>query len=491
MPSHAERGNEDKEASEYICILGMMQKGDEVTLNIDNLSGDGKTVARLDGMVYFVDRAVPGDIVRARVWKVKKNFADARAVEVLTPSPFRATPKCKHFGVCGGCKWQDLAYEAQLRFKHKLVVDAFERIGGFVDPVVHPVLGCEDPYFYRNKMEFTFSNYRWLTDEEVHRKEPAEPEVALGLHVPERYDKVVNLEECWLQSELSAAIVNTIREVCKVWNLSVYSTETQEGYMRHLVIREGKRTGDVMVNLVTSADWPEGMAKLSGLLCKQFPQITTIVNNITTRRSMVARGEVEKVYHGPGTINEKLGEYSFRLSANSFFQTNTLQAERLYETVRTLANLTSRDVVYDLYCGTGTIAIYLSQHVDRVVGIELVASSIADAMRNAEVNRVGNCFFLQGDLKDRLTTDRAWIGEHPRPTVIVTDPPRSGMHPKVVEQIVKSSPERVVYVSCNPSTQARDAKLLAGSGYVLKEVQPVDMFPHTDHVEAVGLFVKK
>jgi 23S rRNA (uracil1939-C5)-methyltransferase len=467
-----------------------MQKGDEIALKLERLSGEGKAVARHDGMVFFVEKAVPGDLVRARITKLKKNFADARAVEILTPSPLRVTPKCKHFGVCGGCSWQNLSYEAQLHFKRRLVVDAFERIGGVADPAVHPVLGCEDPYFYRNKMEFTFSNYRWLTDEEVRRKEEVRQEVALGLHVPERFDKVLNLEECWLQSELSSAILNAVREICRVWGLTVYSTETQEGYMRHLVIRQGKRTDDLMVNLVTSSDWPEAMENMTGLLCKQFPQITTVVNNITARRSMVARGDLEKVYYGPGTISEKLGEFTYRLSANSFFQTNTLQTERMYEAVRTLANLRPQDVVYDLYCGTGAIAIYLSPSVERVVGVELVESSIADAERNAEANRIGNCYFLQGDLKERLTTDSTWLGEHPRPTVVVTDPPRSGMHPKVVGQIVKLAPERIVYVSCNPATQARDAKLLSENGYALESVQPVDMFPHTDHIEAVALFLK-
>jgi 23S rRNA (uracil1939-C5)-methyltransferase len=467
-----------------------MQKGDEILLTIEGLSGDGRTVARQDGMVFFVEKAVPGDSVRARIWKLQKNFAEARAVEILKPSFQRAEPKCKHFGVCGGCKWQDLTYEAQLQFKQRIITDSFKRIGGFEQPDVRPVLGCENPYFYRNKMEFTFSNYRWLTDEEMEKKEELQQEVALGLHVPQRYDKVINLEECWLQSEMSSAIMNTVREVCKVWELPVYSTETHEGYLRHLVIREGKHTGDVMVNLVTNLDSPEVMQKMTSLLLKQFPEITTVVNNITSRKSMVAVGEQEKVYHGPGYITEKIGGYTFHISANSFFQTNTLQAEKLYDTAKELAGLHPTDVVYDLYSGTGSIAMYLSEAVERVVGIEIIESAIADAERNAKLNNISNCYFLQGDLKDRLTKDSGWLSEHPRPNVVVADPPRSGMHEKVVKQIVKLSPERIVYVSCNPSTQARDAKMLAESGYELKVVQPVDMFPHTDHIEAVALFVK-
>jgi 23S rRNA (uracil1939-C5)-methyltransferase len=467
-----------------------MQKGDELILTTESLSGDGTAVARHEGMVFFVEHAVPGDEVRARIFRIKKNYAEARAVEVLRPSSHRTEPKCAHFGTCGGCAWQNLSYAAQLQFKERLVADAFSRIGGVRDPVILPAIGCEDPYFYRNKMEFTFSNYRWLTDDEMQRQPEQEQEVALGLHVPQRYDKVINIRECWLQSEMSAAIVNTIREISRVWKLSVYWTETHEGYLRHLVIREGKRTGETMVNLVTTNDWPEAMRNLTSLLLKQFPDITTVVNNITDRKSMVAVGDREKVYHGEGWISERIGDYTFRISANSFFQTNTFQAEKLYAVAREFAGLSSGDIVYDLYSGTGTIAIFLSGDAERVVGIEVVPGAIEDARRNAELNNVSNCFFLQGDLKDRLTVDSQWLTEHPRPTVVIADPPRSGMHEKVVRKIAGLAPERIVYVSCNPSTQARDAALLLAGGYTLQKVQPVDMFPHTDHIEAVALFTR-
>ena len=467
-----------------------MQKGEEKVLKIESLSGDGKTISREDGMVYFVENAVPGDTVNARIWKVKKKYAEARAIEILAPSPMRVEPRCKYFGICGGCRWQNLSYEKQLHFKHQLVFDAFEHIGGFSAPNVQQVIGCESPYFYRNKMEFTFSNFRWLTEHEYTSNEDQPVEVALGLHVPQRYEKVLNIDECYLQSEVSTAILNSVREIFRVWDSSVYSTKTHEGYLRHLVIRDGKQTGEMMVNLVTTYDWPESMQKLTGLLCKQFPEITTIVNNITDRKSLVAFGEMEKIYYGPGYITEKIGGLAFRISANSFFQTNTYQAEKLYAVVKELAELKSTDIVYDLYSGTGTIAIYLSDVVERVIGIEVVESAIADAERNADINKITNCYFLQGDLKDRLTKDRSWLEEHPQPTVVVADPPRSGMHEKVIKQIIKFSPDRIVYVSCNPATQARDAKLLASEGYRLDVVQPVDMFPHTDHVEAVALFRK-
>lgn len=472
-----------------------MEKNSEVTLTIESLSGDGTTVAHHEGLVVFVEDAVPGDVVKAKIWKVKKNFAEARATEILTPSPHRVQARCKHFGTCGGCRWQTLSYEAQLQFKRRNVEDVFKRIGGFSNVTILPVIGCDDPYYYRNKMEFTFSNERWLTTEEMLTKDEIKQELAAGLHIPERYDKVLNIEECYLQSETSARILNTVREIFRVWGMNAYQTRTHEGYLRHLVIREGKRTGERMINLVTTHDWQEAMQNLTGLLLKEFPDTTTIVNNITERKSMVAFGDKEKVYHGRGFITEQIGGYTFHISANSFFQTNTLQTEKLYSITKELARLKSTDVVYDLYSGTGTIALFLSDAVERVIGIEIVESAILDAQRNAELNKVVNCYFLKADLtkgvfskKDHQQEGSGWLHEHPKPNVIILDPPRSGVHPKVIEQVTRLKPERIVYVSCNPSTQARDAKMLAGGGYTLDIIQPVDMFPHTDHIESVARF---
>ncbi len=467
-----------------------MQRGDEIEVTADNLSGDGKAVGRIEGMVCFLEHAVPGDLVRAVVWKVKKNYAEARTIEIVKPSPLRTYPDCKHFGVCGGCRWQNLSYEAQLRFKQQRVIDAFMHIGGFGNPDVASVIGCQSPYYYRNKMEFTFSNRRWLSESELHEAAEHPGDLYLGLHVPQRWDKVVDIQECRLQSDISNRILNSIRDMARELKWEAYSTDSHSGYLRHLVIRQSKRTGDLMVNVVTNNSNQPAMQRLTELLLSRFPEITTVVNNITTRRSMVALGEEEVVYHGDGIIRERLGNFVFTISANSFFQTNTEQAEKLYATAREFAELSDTDVVYDLYSGTGSIAIFLSDAVDRVIGIEMSPSAIADAEKNAAMNHVSNCTFLQGDLKDRLTRDSDWLTHHPMPTVIVADPPRSGMHEKVVEKIVELSPGRVVYVSCNPSTQARDAKLLASGGYRLVKIQPVDMFPHTDHIEAVALFVR-
>jgi 23S rRNA (uracil1939-C5)-methyltransferase len=456
-------------------------------MTLTGFAFEGKSIARVDGMVVFVRQGVPGDEVRVRLTKVKKQFAEAEIIEVLTYSPLRTTPRCRYFGTCGGCKWQHVGYQSQLDFKRQHVVDALERIGGFKGVHVNETLGVEDPYFYRNKMEFSFGE-KWLTNEEMmqrqsgERPENSQSRFALGLHIPERFDRVLDLEECWLQSEASCRIVNVLRTLCLAQGLTIYSTYTHTGYLRNLVIRESKRTGDLMVNLVTSEDRPEILGRIRDCLLTEVPAITTIVNNITTRMSQVAIGEQEKIYHGSGYITEQIGSIKYRVSANSFFQTNTLQAERLYETAKRMARLSPTDVVYDLYCGTGAITLQMADSAAQVIGIEAIESAVEDARKNAVMNNVINCTFVLGDVKDSLEI----VAGHPQPDVIIVDPPRSGMHERVVKRIREMRPERVVYVSCNPTTQARDLKLMCDdTEYSIQEVQPVDMFPHTYHIESV------
>ena len=465
-----------------------MKRGDELDLTIESVALEGKGVARADGMVVFVRGGVSGDEVRSRVWKTKKRFVEAETIAVLSPSPLRTTPRCRFFGVCGGCTWQHVHYAAQLEFKRQHVIDTLERIGGFKGVAVNEVLGSEDSYYYRNKMEFSFGD-RWLqqSEHESRPDRPPEDRFALGLHIPDRFDKVLDIDECWLQSEASAGIVNLVRTFCAERRLSVYSTFTHTGYLRNLVIREGKRSGDRMVNLVTSEERPEIVDALCARLLAAYPTLTTFVNNITRRKSQVAVGETEKVWHGPGYITEKIGSRTYRISSNSFFQTNTAQAERLYDVARTMAKLSADATVFDLYSGAGTIALHVAGGVAGVVGVESVESAVEDARRNAAFNGVANCTFLLGDLKDRLTKEKEWLAHHPHPDVIIVDPPRAGMHERVVQEILALRPGRIVYVSCNPATQARDLKLLCGPGaYGLEEVQPVDMFPHTSHVEVVA-----
>lgn len=466
-----------------------MKRGEELRLTVERFAAEGKTVARFEGLVVFVHGGVPGDDVRVRVSKVKKSFLEAEVTQILTPSPLRIEPRCRYFGVCGGCRWQHVRYASQLDFKRQHVLDALERIGGFQGVEVLPVVPADSPYFYRNKMEFSFGE-RWLTREELSAREGAggveRDRFALGLHIPLRFDRVLDLHECHLQSETSQKIVNTVRSFCLDRTLPAYSTVSHTGFLRNLVIREGRRTGERMVNLVTNDERPALMEELRDALLREVPDLTSFCNNITQRKSLVAVGDTETVYHGPPFITERLGGKQFRVSANSFFQTNTEQAERLYETVRRAAHLQAGDVVFDLYSGTGSIALFIADDVAEVLGIESVESAVRDAERNAALNGVRNCKFLLGDLKDMLTRDTGWLAEQALPSVVILDPPRSGAHEKVIGQVLQLKPERIVYVSCNPATQARDLALLCAHGdYRVQVVQPVDMFPQTSHVESV------
>jgi 23S rRNA (uracil1939-C5)-methyltransferase len=468
-----------------------VKRGDELTIKLESFAFGGKSIAHVDGLVVFIVGGIPGDTVRVRLTKVKKQYAEAETLELLMPSPLRARPRCGYFGTCGGCTWQQVDYKAQLEFKRQHVIEALEHIGGFSDVEVKPTLGADEIYFYRNKMEFSFGE-RWLTKEEFQTvprsREPrgGVARFALGLHIPNRFDRVLDIEECHLQSETSYHIVNAVRSFCVQRQLSIYSTIAHTGYLRNLVISGSSRTQELMVNLVTSEDSPETMQAITGHLLEIFPLITTVVNNISQRKAQVATGEQEKIYHGPGFITERIGKRIYRVSANSFFQTNTTQAERLYDTALRLAQLKPEDTVFDLYSGTGTIALHIADAADGVVGIESAGPAVEDARRNASMNGVSNCRFLLGDLKDRLTKDTSWMEQYPKPNVVIVDPPRTGLHEKVAQSIVLLRPERIVYVSCNPATQARDLKLMCReSMYRIVDVQPVDMFPQTYHIETV------
>jgi 23S rRNA (uracil1939-C5)-methyltransferase len=481
-----------------------LHRGDELQLEITDAAFEGKAVARHDGMVIFVENAVPGDLVTAKLLKIKKNFVEAKVVRVERPSPLRMEPRCKYFGVCGGCKWQHVDYQAQLRFKQQQVVDSFERIGGFSNLNVLPIIGADDIYFYRGKMEYSFAEKQWLTEkpaaiadfqmpmEENKLPTPTSPSpIFLGLHVPQRYDKVLDINECHLQSFVSNQILNFTRNFALRNRLDVYDSDRNSGYLRFLVIRESKKTKEVMANLVTFENHPDVMKQYAAELKASVEDVTTVVNTINSRKAQIAFGETENVYLGSGWIHERLGNHNFIISASSFFQTNVAQAEKLYGVAKEFGGLKSTDVVFDLYSGTGSIAIFISDMVKEVVGIESVESAIRDAEKNAHANNITNCRFLLGDLKDRLTKDTGWMSSHPKPDVLVIDPPRNGMHPKVVEEILGLAPERIVYVSCNPATQARDVELLCTKTYQLIKLQPVDMFPHTFHIENVALLHRK
>jgi 23S rRNA (uracil1939-C5)-methyltransferase len=467
-----------------------MNKGDEIVLHIDDAAFEGKSVARHDNFVIFVEGAVPGDEVSVVIVKVKKNYAEARIIDTIHPSPLRVVPRCVYFGTCGGCRWQHLEYRKQCEYKHQHVVDAFERIGGFRGIEVNSVIGADPVYEYRNKMEFSFGNRRWLTADELEKPDIEQRDFALGFHISQRYDKVLDVHECHLQSRLTVDILNSVRSHCIERRLPVYNTTTDSGYLRFLVIRESRQMGEIMVNFVTGKDIPDTAKELSDVLLKKFPQITTFVNTINEKKAQIAYGDIQRVYHGEGVIREKLGRLIFIISPNSFFQTNTLQAERLFQVAKEYAELRPEDTVYDLYSGTGSISLFISDSVSHVIGIDNVPSAIENAIINARTNNITNCEFMLGDLKDRLTKDNQWMRLHPAPDVQVIDPPRSGLHPKVVEEIIRLGSRRIVYVSCNPATQARDVKIISEGGYRIDAIQPVDMFPHTYHIENIVKLTK-
>jgi 23S rRNA (uracil1939-C5)-methyltransferase len=470
-----------------------LKRGDEVDLEISASAFEGKSIARHQGLVVFVEGGVPGDLVTAQILKTKKNLVEAKIVRLLKPSALRTEPRCVHFGTCGGCKWQHVDYRGQLQFKQQHVLDSFERIGGFSNPPLQPILAADDIFFYRNKMEFSFSEQEWLELPPVAGPKPEglNAGIYLGLHVPQRYDKILDLKECHLQSPVSNEILNFTRSFARETQTPVYSTETDSGYLRFLVVRQSKRNQEVMVNLVTRTDDTSFMRSYAEKLKNAVPTITTIVNTINSKRAQIAFGEQERIYAGEGIIRERLGDRTFIISAGSFFQTNTPQAERLFETAKGFGDLKPSDTVYDLYSGTGSIALFISSYVKQVVGVESVESAVKDAGRNAAVNGVTNCEFVLGDLKDRLTRDKDWMNRYPVPDVVILDPPRSGVHAKVIERIIEIAPSRIVYVSCNPATQARDIKLLCAEKYRIANLQPVDMFPHTYHIENVALLLPK
>ncbi|MCW9095123.1 MAG: 23S rRNA (uracil(1939)-C(5))-methyltransferase RlmD [Ignavibacteriaceae bacterium] len=473
-----------------------MNKGDLVTLNVERYAFEGKGIAKIDGesnpeysdsdsFIVFVNGAYPGDKVSAKIKKIKKSYAEAVTQEILLPSPKRVKPRCKYFGTCGGCKQQDLEYEQQTAYKQEQVEDIFKHNGGFSDFEIEKILPSENVFFYRNKMEFSFSDMQWLTEKEMETE--IRKNFVLGLHVPNVYDKILDIDECFLQSEVSTGILNFTRDFFQQRQSTIYNTKTHTGYLRNLVIRQSQNTNDLMINLVTSEGNETLLKEYVSEITSRFPKVTTIVNNINKKKSSVAVGEYEIVYHGSGYIYDKIGDHRFRISANSFFQTNTIQAEKLYTIALEYAELMGDETVYDLYSGAGTITIYVSKFAKEVYGFEAVESSIFDANANLEINEVKNVKFFQADLYKSFLPFTKTL---PKPDVIILDPPRSGMHKNTVDDVLQLSPEKIVYVSCNPTTQVRDIQLMVEAGYKLIKIRPVDMFPHTYHIENVALLKK-
>ncbi len=452
-------------------------------LEVVDISTEGKAIAKHEGLVVFIDNAVPGDIVDVMVHRKKNSFAEGKVHQLITPSPFRSTPKCENFGTCGGCKWQNFNYQKQLEFKQKYVFDAFTRIGKLEFPEINPILGNANEYFYRNKLEFSFSNKKWLTNQQIQNNEVVENKNGLGFHIPGLFDKILDINNCYLQAEPSNSIRNAIKKYAFENHLTFFDIRDKANFLRTVMIRT-TTTKQVMVVVAVFEYLEKELFGLLEYLKNEFPQITSLQYVHNPKGNDTIQDLDVKTYSGKNFIVEQMEDLQFKISAKSFYQTNSEQAYNLYKITREYAGLTGNETVYDLYTGTGTIANFIAKQAKCVVGIEYIEAAIDDAKQNSINNNITNTGFFAGDMKNVLTAD--FILQHGKPDVIITDPPRAGMAPEVVQVILNAAPQKIVYVSCNPSTQARDLDLMK-QHYTIVKTQPVDMFPQTAHVENVVL----
>ena len=455
-----------------------IRKGDTIALTVERVVYGGRGLAHLNNMAIFVDKAVPGDRVIARVVRVKKNFAESRVLEVTEASPYRTTAPCPYSDYCGGCNWQFIEYEKQLAYKQTFVEDSLNHIGKATDFQIHHVLPSPQIFGYRNKMEFSFSDKRWFLPEERDKKRD-DRDFALGLHIPGTFDKIIDIEGCLLQKEKGNEILREVRRYAKDSGVPVYGLRSHQGFWRYLMIRHSFAFNEWMVNVVTSEERDPPVQGLASVLKDGFREIASLVNNINTTRGGTAVGERERVLAGERNIRDRIGAFTFEISANSFFQTNSPLSHRLYQAVRDFASLTGKEIVVDLYCGIGTVSIYVAGQASRIIGMDISNSAIANARRNCELNGTDNCEFLCGDVGMLLPQITIHVD------LLVADPPRTGMHRKVIEQILRLLPDRIIYISCNPATLARDIALLK-ERYRVEEVQPIDLFPHTYHIESIS-----
>jgi len=449
------------------------------------MAAEGKCIAHHDDMVVFVKDVAPGDVVDLKVTKHKKSFMEARPLHFHKLSELRTEPFCQHFGICGGCKWQHIPYSLQLEYKQQQVIDNFERIGKLQIGQILPIVPSEETQYYRNKLEYTFSINRWLTREEISTGEDFDRR-ALGFHIPQSFEKILPIEHCYLQPEPSNSVRLALDEFAKTHDISFYDHVKHKGILRNLIIRTSN-AGELMVIVQFGGDAqqaPETVEKVMSFLKERFPEITSLQYIINPKKNDTYFDLEVNLYSGYDYITEKMEDLTFRISPKAFYQTNAKQAYELYKVARSFADLKGDEVVYDLYTGTGTIANFVAKQAKEVVGIEYIEDAIQDAKVNAQLNQMDNTLFYAGDIKDTLNDQ--FLAEHQRPDVIITDPPRSGMHPDVVQKLLEVAARRIVYVSCNPATQARDISALSEK-YELVKLQPVDMFPHTHHVESVAL----
>jgi len=453
-------------------------------VTIIDIAEEGKGVGRAEDFVLFVEKAVPGDIADIEVYRSKKNFGEGKIAKLKQASPYRTQPFCEHFGTCGGCKWQHMTYEAQLKFKQKSVADALTRIAKIDVEGMLPIIPSPEDKYYRNKLEYTFSNKRWLMDGENRNDEPLNMD-ALGFHIPGRFDKILDVHHCWLQAEPSNKLRNSIREFAIKHGYSFYDLKAHSGVLRNLIVRTSS-TGEVMVIVVFAYVDQGEIDQLMAFVEENFPEISSLLYIVNQKKNDTIFDQEVIAWKGPEYILEEMDGIKFRIGPKSFYQTNSIQAKRLYEVARDFAGFKGGELVYDLYTGAGTIANFIAGSVREVVGIEYVPSAIEDAKINSSINNITNTKFYAGDMKDELSPD--FIVAHGKPDVIIADPPRAGMHPDVVNRLMEIEAPKIVYVSCNAATQARDLLVLKEK-YDITKIQPVDMFPHTQHVENVALLI--
>lgn len=450
-------------------------------LEITGVAAEGKSIARWNDLVVFIPYGAPGDVADVKIDRKKHSFAEGHIVKLVKPSNDRVEPFCEHFGVCGGCKWQHLPYAEQLKYKQQQVADALQRIAKVPLPPINPILGSARTQCYRNKLEFTFSNKSWLTFEQLQSGKEFSNRNAAGFHIPGAFDKVLDINKCWLQDNVSNEMRLFIKDFALSHGITFYDIRNNCGLMRNMVVRTAS-TGEIMLVVVFGEDNKEAIARVMSAVAERFPQITSLMYVVNTKVNDSLTDQTFVLFKGRDYIEEEMEGLKFRIGPKSFYQTNSLQAYELYKVARRMARLSGSELVYDLYTGTGTIANFVARQARKVVGIEYVPEAIEDAKLNSKVNGIENTLFYAGDMKDVLT--QGFIEEHGRPDVMIIDPPRAGMHEDVVNVILNAAPQRLVYVSCNPATQARDIAML-DCKYRVVEVQPVDMFPHTHHVENV------
>jgi len=454
-----------------------------VELKISDIAFGGKGIAKINNYVIFVKNGAPGQLVKARITKTKSSFAEAKAFDVLQRGEEEIKPRCAYFENCGGCTHQNLSYDSQIQYLYKQVSELYSRLDGFCDVEIKQPIASENIFHYRNKMEFAFSNTRWLIDG-FETEKPTD--FALGLRAPGNYWKAIDIDKCYIAPEESEMLLTIIREFALRNGLKPFDQKAHEGFLRHVIIRKGQQTDQLLVNIVTYEDAPQSLAPLGNRLKKKLPNLRSFVNTVATNIGGTTVGDKTNLLSGDLFIEDRIGKLNYKISPQSFFQTNTPMAEKLYDCIKEQADLRGNEIIWDLYCGTGSIALHLARDAKKVIGFEIVSEAVKDANQNARLNNIQNVQFIEGNLDKLFRKQPELLEELPSPDLLIIDPPRAGMHPKLVKDVIQIAPRKILYVSCNPSTQVRDLQIIAeNGGYKIDIVQPVDMFPHTPHIEVV------